>query len=413
MRTKTAKLALAMAVVLTVAVIPAVAEPTSDPVIAPAPPAQPGDPPRPLVAPAAEPATAWVMQSSGSYLGVDTRDVTKERMAALKLKEERGVEITLVDHDAPAGKAGLKVGDVILEFNGQRVESQEQLRRLIREMPPGRTVTLGISRDGQPLSIQATLGDRRKMARTYGVAPMPPMPKIEVHPRIEMPQFSIIISDQTRTGLLVENLTPQLGEFFGVKNGEGVLVRSVEKGSAAETAGFRAGDVIIKVAEYRVARISDWRSAVRKSKGTVTVAVVRDKREQALSLTLPERRAGSEEDSSFYIDIPDEMFELDLEELEPRIMRLRDRIAIQARNAAVESALEVEEALREARRELERELERLDRELKSESEMRLKQEQKALREKQKALEKQKQSLEEKRRSLEQQKEKKKVEPQEQ
>ena len=86
-----------------------------------------------------------------SYLGVDISDVTSDRVGPLKLKEERGVEIVSVDQDAPAGKAGLKEHDVILEFDGNKVESEEQLRRMLRETPPGRTVTLGISRDGQPL----------------------------------------------------------------------------------------------------------------------------------------------------------------------------------------------------------------------------------------------------------------------
>ena len=94
-----------------------------------------------------------------SYLGVDIRDVTTDRMAALKLKDERGVEITMVDADAPAGKAGLREHDVILEFNGTAVESEEQIRRLIREVPPGRTVTLGISRDGAPMKINVQLAD--------------------------------------------------------------------------------------------------------------------------------------------------------------------------------------------------------------------------------------------------------------
>src|ERR1051326_571325 len=82
-----------------------------------------------------------------SYLGVDIQDVTKDRVNPLKLKEERGVEITMVDADAPAGKAGLREHDVILQFNDTAVESEEQLRRLIRETPPGRAITLGISRD--------------------------------------------------------------------------------------------------------------------------------------------------------------------------------------------------------------------------------------------------------------------------
>ena len=98
-----------------------------------------------------------------SYLGVDIQDVTTDRLSALKLKEERGAEITMVDADAPAGKAGLKEHDVILDFNGTAVESEEQLRRLIREVPPGRTVTLGISRDGNPMKISVQLADYSKV----------------------------------------------------------------------------------------------------------------------------------------------------------------------------------------------------------------------------------------------------------
>ena len=89
---------------------------------------------------------------TSAYLGVDIADVTAERLSALKLKEEKGVEVTMVDQDAPAGKAGLKEHDVILTMNGTAIESGAQLRRMIHETPPGRVVTLGVSRDGQPMT---------------------------------------------------------------------------------------------------------------------------------------------------------------------------------------------------------------------------------------------------------------------
>src|SRR5437016_13868371 len=98
---------------------------------------------------------------TGSYLGVDISDITSDRVSALKLKDEHGVEVTMVDQDAPAGKAGIREHDVILTLNGTQVESVEQLRRMIREIPPGRVVTLGISRDGQPMRIKGQLHDRR------------------------------------------------------------------------------------------------------------------------------------------------------------------------------------------------------------------------------------------------------------
>ena len=92
---------------------------------------------------------------------MDIANITTERLGALKLKEEQGVEVTMVDQDAPAGKAGIKEHDVILTMNGTAIESKPQLQRMIHETPPGRVVTLGLSRDGQPMTIKVQLADRR------------------------------------------------------------------------------------------------------------------------------------------------------------------------------------------------------------------------------------------------------------
>jgi serine protease Do len=236
----------------------------------------------------------------GSYLGVDTRDITADRASALHLKEESGVEVTMVDQDAPAGKAGLKEHDVILSVNEQKVESVEQLRRLIREIPAGRTVTVGVSRDGQPMSIKAQLAERNKMMGTnhewnFNVPPVN-IPAINI-PAINIPQVGqiVVYSSPVRSGLMVENLTPQLGDYFGVKSGNGVLVRSVEKGSRAEQAGFHAGDVIVKVNGSTVSDCSDFTRIIRERKESkASVTVMRERKEQNLTLTLPEpKRTGS------------------------------------------------------------------------------------------------------------------------
>jgi membrane-associated protease RseP (regulator of RpoE activity) len=248
----------------------------------------------------------WIFGSEdsekSSYLGVDIADVTSERLGILKLKEEKGVEVTMVDQDAPAGKAGIKEHDVILSMNGTPVESGAQLRRMIHETPAGRLVTLGISRDGQPITVKLQLADKHK------AFPDLPHPDINVHvPEIHIPDIDIpamttvVVTSSARSGLMVENITPQLGDFFGVKNGNGVLIRSVEKGSRAEKAGFRAGDIIVKINDQAVHDISDFSHAVKSRSGnSVNVGVVRDKKEQTLSLTLPERKQQSdmfEEDS--------------------------------------------------------------------------------------------------------------------
>jgi membrane-associated protease RseP (regulator of RpoE activity) len=237
--------------------------------------------------------------SPRSYLGVGVADLSSERVQALKLKDDRGVEITQVDQDAPAGKAGLKEHDVIIAFNGTPVEGQEQFKRLMRETPPGRTVSLDILRDGQQQTVKVQVADRKKLESSvfphepgefaYAMPPMPPMPA--------MPDFPRAWGDQTITrvrsnsGATLESLTSQLGDYFGVKNGEGMLVRSVQKGSAAEAAGLRAGDVIVRVGDKKIADNSDWREALRRSKeGKVTIVIVRDRKEQTLSLAVPVRR---------------------------------------------------------------------------------------------------------------------------
>jgi serine protease Do len=253
-----------------------------------------------------QPASFWSDEGgSTSYLGVDIADVTNERLSALKLREEKGVEVTMVDQDAPAGKAGIKEHDVILTMNGNSVESAAQLRRMIHETPAGRVVALGVSREGQPLTVKVQLGDKHK---EYGS--MTPdskgfyfeMPKISM-PEMDLPSITVMTISSERSGLTVENITPQLGEFLGVKNGNGVLVRSVDKGSRADKAGFRAGDVIVKINAESVHDTSDFSRAVRSRNGnSVSVGLIREKKEQNLNLALPEKKQSGEsldEEESF------------------------------------------------------------------------------------------------------------------
>ena len=101
--------------------------------------------------------------SSQGYLGVLVTDVDSDSATKLKLKEVRGALITLIDHDAPAGQVGLRVNDVVLEANGQRVEGAEHFGRLLKEMPAGRKVNLLISRDGATQTLEVQLCDRKAM----------------------------------------------------------------------------------------------------------------------------------------------------------------------------------------------------------------------------------------------------------
>jgi len=305
----------------------------------------------------------------GSYMGIDIQEVTHDRMAALKLKEERGVEITMVDHDAPAGKAGLKEHDVILEFNGTKVEGTEELRRLIHETLPGRTVQLLISRDGQSMTISLQLADKKEyFARKHEALEVPPVPPVPAIPA--MPAIDLTVRAGPSYGLMVDNLTPQLGEYFGVRNGEGVLVKSVEEGTPAKAAGFKAGDVIVRVNNQKIADRGDWRSAVRANhSGKLTVGIVRDRREQNLTINLPEssrnhsalRVPSAMVDLDLDLDL--EMLRMELAELRPALERARAmgleegrKVLENARKALYVDKEETQRAMDEAGRTLDREM---------------------------------------------------------
>jgi S1-C subfamily serine protease len=225
---------------------------------------------------------------------VRLEDVTADRARELKLPGEYGAVITKVTEDSPAAKAGLKENDVVLEFAGERVRSAAQLRRLIRETPPGRSVALKLSHDGQTRTINAALE-----ARHGGLAGpqiyMPELPEMLEIPPIRLPNFHFEFG-APRLGILADELTPQLADYFGVKQGKGVLVREVQSGTSAEKAGLKAGDCIVRVASKEIASVGDLHSALAdqaREKGDgkreAEVTIVRDRHEQTIKVELPRR----------------------------------------------------------------------------------------------------------------------------
>jgi serine protease Do len=232
-----------------------------------------------------------ITKPGGSFLGISVLEIDAERAKTLNLKEERGVEVTRVEEDSPAAKGGLKVGDVVLEYNGQRVDSVAQFIRMVHETPAGREVKLAITRSGGMQTLALKTAARKSLAGRTDV--------IEI-PRIELPD--IRMSDVPRAymnwrssvaGIEAESLDSQLAEYFGVK--EGVLVRSVVRGSAADKAGLRAGDVIVKVDDTRVTTPREIASSVRSAgaRKSVQLQIVRERREQSLPLAIEDPDAPS------------------------------------------------------------------------------------------------------------------------
>jgi serine protease Do len=220
----------------------------------------------------------------GTYLGVNLAEIDPNRAKELKLKEDYGVEISRVEENSPAEKAGVKPGDVVLEYNGQRVEGMEQFGRMVRETPPGREVKLTISRDGKTQTLTAMLSTRKVRFQAN-------FPPDFVMPEFRMPDIPQIYT-ATRSAILgveAETLGSQLAVYFGVK--DGVLVRSVLDNTPAQKAGIKAGDVITKVDGMGVTAPSELSSAVRtaNAKKTYAIELMRDRKPVTVNVMVEDR----------------------------------------------------------------------------------------------------------------------------
>jgi S1-C subfamily serine protease len=256
---------------------------------------------------------AFLVHSSQGYLGVDLKDVDPDKAAALKLKKGRGVEIVALDHDAPAAKAGLRAHDIILQMNGGPVEDCEQLKRLLRKQPPGRTVAFVIGRDGASINVSVQLADRVRLEQQAWSQHFSVPEPASAEPVSETPANASQVPDRQVAGAQsfvsggssggsrflgtlmpnslyvgadVNPVRSQLAGYFGVTSGTGLLVENVDNQSPAFRAGLRAGDVILRVNATPMITRNDWLKMIRNNRGKqVQVTIMRDKQEQTLTMS--------------------------------------------------------------------------------------------------------------------------------
>ena len=243
---------------------------------------------------------AMFLDGRGSQLGVMVRDL--EGDAASK---GSGVEIEEVTPDSPAAKAGLKSGDIVTEYDGERVRSARQFTRLVQETPEGRSVRMAILRNGQKQTIDATPeatelswtmtvdGDRivreaerglREGLRGFRMDP----PAFDFRYDDRFP--GVTVRPRGRLGVSVEELSSQLAEYFGAKEG-GALVSSVNADSPAAKAGIKAGDVITTINGSRVKDADDVVRELSAAKSDdVTIGLLRDKKETTVKATIESSR---------------------------------------------------------------------------------------------------------------------------
>lgn len=275
------------------------------------------------------------MVGGGPRLGVQIRDVAKDDVAKLKLAGQAGVVVEEVTKDSAAEKAGVKAGDVVVQFDGENVRSAAHLTRVVRETAPDRTVKMAVTRDGKRIEMDVTpsaAGDAMTMfidqskiradvekemqsvhekmkelqleRKIAPGAPMPhaaPMPGAPAGPmrwKVERPEggefeffgqgdFPMAMAfgaARGRLGVSVQSLTPELAGYFGVK--DGVLVSAVQADTPAAKAGLKAGDVITSVNDKAIGAPGELVDALRGKEGEVTIGLTRDKKAMSLKATL-------------------------------------------------------------------------------------------------------------------------------
>jgi len=245
------------------------------------------------------------------YLGIEIVDVDADKAQALKLKDPHGAVITLVDHDAPAGTIGLRVNDVVVSLNGQPIKNALDLRTMIRAMAPGSKVGLQFIRDGSLQTQSTTLADRRAMEQdvwgrhesgSYPDLPPPGKSFLAGRDASSPGGFHMsIFTGSLRIGVMVEPLTSQMAGMLGVKSG--LMVKQVDHKSEAATAGLHAMDVILKVDADPIVTAADWDRALRASAGRpMQITILRDKKEQTLTLQLEPKHRGAAEPTQMFGD---------------------------------------------------------------------------------------------------------------
>ncbi|MGI8640557.1 MAG: PDZ domain-containing protein [Pyrinomonadaceae bacterium] len=235
----------------------------------------------------------------GSYLGIQTQEISKENFAKYGLREVSGVGVEKVIENSPAAQAGLMNGDVILKFDGEDVSSVRKLTRLISEVAPDHQAKITVLRGGSERDVNVTLGKRatpmfqesgstlKDLYGLPGIPEYPQMPRGQFPPAVGNDKNLFVWRANSRQiGIGVTPLTKQLGDYFGIAEGEGLLINNVRENSPAAKAGLKAGDIIVEADGRQVNGNFDLTRIINEKKeGDVNLTIIRNRNRQSVKVT--------------------------------------------------------------------------------------------------------------------------------
>lgn len=227
---------------------------------------------------------APALAGDSGYLGVRLQDLTPAMAKALQLGDQDGVLVSDVVDDGPAQKAGLQDGDVIVAFAGKPLSDYSSLAAAVRAAKPGDRVDVTVLRDGKRQTVKVELGEAQDgFAWNFMTGDDGGF------------EFKMQALQRGWLGVHIDDLGAQLGEYFGVKDGQGALVTEVEADSPAAKAGLKAGDVIVRAGDKDVTDAADLHRALAGTKPADRVGIefIRKGKKQNANATLAEAPAGT------------------------------------------------------------------------------------------------------------------------
>ncbi|MBN1213672.1 MAG: PDZ domain-containing protein [candidate division Zixibacteria bacterium] len=237
-----------------------------------------------------------------AWIGVYTQTLDDDLIEAFKLPVDYGAIINKVVDDSPADKAGLAEDDIIISFGDKKVRTSEDLVDFVREQNPGDKVKLVIiDEDGNKKDVEIELGRKKSSFRNFAWTG-------DDDDNEDSPRY-FYFSDKTYPyiGVSLSELSDQLGEYFGVKDGEGVLITEVEEESPAAGAGLKAGDVIIAVDSEEVKDAGDVQEIIREKEvgETAEITILRDMKKELVKVEVGETEGQSNFGNVWNLRIPD------------------------------------------------------------------------------------------------------------
>jgi serine protease Do len=182
------------------------------------------------------------------YLGVLIQKVTPDIAESLGMDKGYGALVANVSKDGPAERAGVKVGDVIVEFDGKEIKDSGDLPIIVARTPVDKKVRMKVLRDKKEVFLTVSVGELKEE------------------------EVAAAVPEKGELGMTVQRLTPQIAESLGLEKADGVVVTAVEPGSAADEAGIRRGDVILEVDRKPIRNLDEYKNSIagiRKGKGVL------------------------------------------------------------------------------------------------------------------------------------------------